>query len=310
MKIIFFGTSPFAASILRYLKKQNINIVAIVTQPDRAKGRNKKLSFPPVKEVALELFPDTPLFQPEKASNASFIAEMDMLTPDLIVLVSYGQIIKKQLLDIPHLGSINVHPSLLPKYRGASPIRRCLMAGEEKSGVAIMEMVKELDAGDVYAMEEISIAPDMTFKELEEKMIEVAAPLLVDVIKKIEEGSAKKKPQDHTKATYTKKITPHETQISWLFPAKDVHNQIRALSPKPGAWTYLFINGEKKRIKILRSHYVKKQGAPGEIIHKDEKSCIVGCKKDAIFLEEMQLEGKKILDVETFFRGISGKISF
>lgn len=310
MKILYFGTSSFSAEILRFLLQQSCEIVAIITQPDKPKGRNRKLSPTPVKEFAQLSCPNIPIFQPEKASDEAFVLQLKQWSPDFLVLAAYGQIIKENLLKLPALGAINVHTSLLPKYRGANPIRRALIAGEEKSGITIMEMTKELDAGDIYAQEEIPIPLEMTYGELEKQMEDKAGPLLFDTLKKIIENSIQKKTQDHTKANYAKKLSTEELQLSWNFPAIEIHNHVRALSPKPGAWTTYFSRNERKRLKILRTRPAEGKGAPGEIILRNKNSCIVACSIGALEILRVQKEGKHPVDISEFLRGIPENFTF
>ncbi len=303
MKIIFFGTSKFAAEILQFLVQKKLSILAVVTQPDKPKGRSQKVSESPVKEISKKYLPNSPLFQPAQASDPVFIEQMKNLRPDLFVVVGFGQILKEELLQVPRIAPINVHASLLPKYRGAAPIQRCLMAGEAKSGITLIHMTKDLDAGDILGVAEVAISQDMTAGELTEKLMQAAKPLLLRVIDKLPKGVK----QDGTKATYAKKLAAEEFQIFWDFPAEQIHNRIRALSPKPGAFSYLHINQEKKRLKILKSTLSSKKGeAPGQIF----PPMIVICKDGAIEIQEVQLEGKKAMSCQEFLKGVQGKIFF
>ncbi len=311
-KIIFFGTSAFAAEVLSYLLKEGENIVAVVTRPDRPFGRSLKSSAPPVK-VALEKLGSTlPLYQPEKASTPEFAATLQSYAPDLFVVVAYGEIIKRNLLDIPKLGNINVHASLLPKYRGAAPMQRALMDGCKETGVTIMEMVLEMDAGDILEMVKLSIPENMTLGELDKELCTLACPALVQVIHAKEEGSIQKIAQNPSHATFAPKITPLEEKIDWNRPARKIHDQIRALSPRPGAWCFVEIGGEKKRLKILRTKFApEKSGKPGSFLSFDAKEgWVVACGEGALALLEVQLEGKKAMPVDGFINGIRQQISF
>lgn len=298
-KIVFFGTPVFAAEILRYLLSHHIPIVAIVTQPDRPRGRSLQIAPSPVKEVLLELAPEIPLFQPEKASDDVFLRELGSLKADLYVVVAYGQILPQKLLSLPRLGCINVHASLLPKYRGAAPIQRSLMAGETETGIAIQKMVRQLDAGDVIVATKVFIPPEMTFGELEVKLCDMAKPLLLQVLQAYEEGIPPATPQDQDLAIYAPKVELEEGEIHWTEPAHILHNRVRAFSPRPGAWCWQEVG--KKRIKVLRSRVVDAQGTPGELLNKKG---LVACGEKALELIEVHPEGKKTMSASEWLRGL------
>lgn len=311
MRIVFFGTSAFAARIFTYLIQQDIQIVAVVTKPDKPKGRSLQLTPPPLKETVLKLKPDLPLYQPARASTPEFAETLKGYKPDLFVVVAYGEIVKMILLQIPRLGSVNVHASLLPKYRGASPIVRCLMNGEKETGITIMEMSLEMDAGDVLEMVKITIPHSMTFGELEQKLSETACPALVKVIHDFETGSVKKTPQDPSQVTFAPKLLPGEDEIKWNKSAEELHNLIRALSPFPGAWSWLQIGVEKKRLKIKRAEVAPGiQGIPGQNYNLNKQEWVVACGKDGLRLVEIQLEGKKSMPIVDFLRGSNSPLTF
>lgn len=297
IKIVFFGTPAFAAEILRYLLDHGVPVVGVVTQPDRPKGRSLQLTSSPVKSLALEKH--VPLFQPEKASQEPFLQELAELKADLFVVVAYGQILSQKLLDIPPLGCINVHASLLPKYRGAAPIHRCLMAGEKETGIAIQKMVKQLDAGDVIATSKVQIPPEMTFGELEQKLNDAAKPLLLSVIHEYEKRIPPAEPQNHSFATYASKIELNEGELHWKRSAEELHNLIRAFSPRPGAWCWIDVGGERKRLKILRSQCVSGKGNPGQLLQNE----VVACGQGALKLIDVQPEGKKVMKAADWLRG-------
>ncbi len=311
MKIIFFGTSSFAAKVLSRLIEQNYQIVAIVTRPDRSKGRNLRPTPPPVKEAAAALKADLPIFQPEKASAPEFASVLKPLEADLFVVVAYGEIIKKNLLEMPKLGCINIHASLLPKFRGAAPIQRSLMEGEKKTGITIIEMSPQMDAGDILAIEEIPISEEMTFGELDAALCDLSVKLLFDVIRQFEEGKVVKTPQNHALATIAPKLMPEEGKIDWKKPAKSIHNQIRALSPLPGAWCPIKIGSDSKRLKIRKAQVIEGlPGEPGTILVSSKEGWVIACGRDALQLLEVQLEGKKPMSAQEWIRGIHSPISF
>ncbi len=305
MKVIFFGTPAFAAYVLEYLFTQKLQIVAIVTQPDRPRGRSQKIVYSEVKETALKCFPNSPLFQPEKASDENFLSQLKKIKADFYVTVSYGQILKQKLLDIPIEATINVHTSLLPKYRGAAPIQRALMNGEKKTGITIMKMDAGLDTGDILSTQEVIIPISMTFGELEKELMEISGPLLLKTLRSFQKKEVIRKPQEDSLSTYAKKLNPQEFEISWKDTAKKNHNLIRSLSPKPGAWCWSFLNNKKKRIKILKTHISDKKGVPGEIFFEKSK-LIVACQENSLEIEELQIEGKQKVNASQFLRGLQG----
>jgi methionyl-tRNA formyltransferase len=293
-KIVFFGTPHFAAEILDDLTLHGVPVAAIVSQPDRPKGRSLALAPTPVKEVALQKLPGVPLFQPEKSSNPEFLEEMAKLGADLYVVVAFGQILPQKLLQIPRYGCINVHASLLPKYRGAAPIQRSLFNGDRTTGVAIQKMVRELDAGDVIQAKEIAVPEEMTYGELEQALCDLSKPLLLSVIHSYERGVPQATPQDPAQVTFAPKITPEEAEIKWEKDAADLHNMIRAFNPRPGAWCWIEWNGERKRLKIHRAKVASSDA---------NKELIILCGKGALQLIEVQLEGKPRMQAADWLRG-------
>ncbi len=307
MNIIFFGTSNFASTLLDCLLKHKLNIVAVVTRTDKPQGRCLKVSSPPVKELILKTYPDLPILQPLKASTPEFAEHLKKYQPDLFIVADYGEILKSLILDMPNMGAINVHGSMLPKYRGAAPIQRSLINGDLKTSISIVKMVLALDAGDVLAHEEIDLPPSMTFGELAQKMSLLSCPLLIKVIDQIKAGTLLPVPQDPFQVTFAPKITSAETEIKWNRPAADIHNLIRGISPQPGAWCWVQIGADKKRLKIKRSEVVSDpvsdKGYFGENIVFSDKEWIIACGSGALKLLEVQLEGKKSLPIGEFLRG-------
>ncbi len=302
IKTVFFGTPDFAANCLEYLLDHGVEVVAVVTQPDRPQGRNLQTLPSAVKSLILKKALKIPIFQPEKASNPEFLEEIAKLSADLYIVVVFGQILPQKLLDLPPLGCINVHPSLLPKFRGAAPIRRALMEGEVETGVSIQKMVRQMDAGDVLAVSKLPIEADMTHGELEDKLLNLSKPLLLGVIHQFEKGAPKGEAQDPEKVTYAAKLTPEESEIDWTLPAQKIHNKIRGLSPKPGAWSFFQNGKEKKRVKILRSTLASGKGHPGELLSPNG---VIACGEGALQLLEVQPEGKKAMNAADWIRGLS-----
>ncbi|CCB90015.1 methionyl-tRNA formyltransferase [Simkania negevensis] len=304
MKVVFFGTPPFAANVLTYLIDHSIEVTAIVTKPDKPQGRSGKPAFSAVKEVALKKYPSIPLYQPEEASDPAFAKRLRSYNADLFIVVAYGEIMKENLLRMPRLRCINVHSSLLPKYRGAAPMQFALLNGDTESGVTIMEMALKMDAGDIISQKIVPIPADMNLEQLESALCQAGCEALLEVIDAFEKGTIVKTPQDHGQATYVKKIDPSMAEMNWTEAATVLHNRIRAFSPKPGAWCIVEINGQPKRLKILRSRVSKNhQGFPGETVQYDKTNWVLACGSDALELLEVQLEGKKRMAIEDFLRG-------
>ena len=304
-KIVFFGTSAFSSKVLKHLIESNAPICSIVTQPDKPVKRSKIPVPPPVKAFALEHCPDILILQPEKASDRSFIEKINGLNPDLFIVVAYGQILKKDLLDVPRLGPINIHASLLPRYRGAAPIQRAIMDGEQKTGITIMKMNEKMDAGEIILKKECSIGLDDTFVDVENKLIDISCELITQVLSDYNQEKYLSVPQNHSMATFAPKIDLKECQINWDEEALDIHNKIRALSPKPGAWSFVKIDEEIFRIKIIASKVVSNSAAPGVVIQKNP--LIVGCKNQGILIQKVQPEGRKIMDSKSWVNGINKK---
>ncbi len=301
MRVVFIGTSEFALPSLESLSKV-ADIPLVITQPDRPRGRGRRFSPTPVKRKALEL--GIKVVSPEDIREVEeMIREV---APDLLVVVSYGQIIPKNILEIPKVGSINIHPSLLPKYRGAAPIQRAIMNGEKTTGITIIWMNERLDAGDVFFQKEIEIKEEETYGELHDRLSLISADMIVEALKKIERGEVTRIPQDENEATYAKPISKEETLIDWRESAFDIVNKIRALSPKPGASAV--ISG--KRFKLYRAKACEGEGVPGEILEKDVRKGVlkIACGEGALLILEIQPEGKKVMDIASFLRGYGSKL--
>lgn len=303
-RVVFFGTPLFAASVLEYLATKPLEIIAVVTNPDKPIKRSKEPVFSPVKRKAIELH--IPVYQPEKASSEEFVQFLKELHADLFIVVAYSEIFKENFLTVPPLGAINVHASLLPKYRGAAPIQKAIWEGESESGVSIMKIAKKLDAGGVYKMVKTPITEEMTAGELSQKLSEIGAKALWEVIEAMEKGEhVFLSVQDEDKVTFAHKLHAEDGYIDFKKNATDTYNQIRACTPKPGAWTWIEIKGVKKRLLIKQAQ--KKpllQGAPGKILPSDEHSLIIACSEGAISLLRVQLEAKKEMSISDFLRGL------
>ena len=310
VKIIFFGTSSFAAHILEKLVR-TFPVVAVVTKPDQPQGRHLHLMPSPVKVAADTLH--IPTFQPVKCSTEEFAECLHGLGADLFIVVAYGEILSQRILDIPPFGCINVHASLLPKYRGAAPIHRSLINGEKESGISIIKMVKKMDAGDILGMKKVTIGPEMTFSELEKALCVVGSNCLLEVVHEIKDHKTDPVPQNEGDVTFAQKITPEECHILWDRPVEEVHNLIRGVSPHPGAWCMVRIRDKTKRLKILRATVTEVQAhfTAGHVVQCDKNGLIVACAHGHLKILEVQPEGKSIMLVQEFVKGIpNGEISF
>jgi len=303
LKIIFMGTPEFSVYSLEAIKESSHELIAVVTQPDKPKGRGKQMAPPPVKEWAVKH--NIPVYQPVKVrGNREFIDEIKGLCPDLIVTAAYGQILPKELLVIPPLGCINVHASLLPAYRGASPIQQALINGDTRTGISIMYMDEGMDTGDVILQEELEIAADENAGSLHDRLAELGGKVLLKVLKMFEEGKPAGTPQDHDKATYCSKIDKSMGEIKWTDSAESISNLIRGLTPWPGAFTYL--NGMRLKVwKAVKWEYFTEEcRLPGAVIKADSKNgLVVACGDGALRIEELQIQGGRPMSDLDYLRG-------
>lgn len=300
MKVIFMGTPDFAVGTLHALAESEHEILAVVTQPDKPKGRGKALQPTPVKEEALRY--GIPVYQPKKVREEEFQAVLRELNPDLIVVVAFGQLIPKSILELPRYGCVNVHASLLPKYRGAAPIQWAVIDGEKESGVTIMKMDEGLDTGDMIAKAVVPLAADETGGSLFDKLSQIGAQLLIDTIPALEAGTAvcEKQPQE-SPTPYAAMLNKKMGLIDWNQDASVIECLIRGLNPWPSAYTYL----KGKTLKIWQAKVVERQqeAEPGTVICVDKKQLVVACKTNALSIQRLQLEGKKQMETEAFLRG-------
>lgn len=301
LNIVFMGTPDFAEISLNKLIENNYNITGVYTNEDKPKGRGNKLAFPPVKELALKH--NIEVYQPKSLRDEDEIAKLKALNPDIIIVVAYGKILPKEVLDIPRLGCVNVHGSLLPKYRGASPIQSCLLEGEAQTGVTTMLMDVGLDTGDMLITTVTDIGENETASELFDRLAIIGADTLVDTIEGLAKGEITPIKQDDSKSTHTSKITKDMALINFDISANELHNKIRGLSSSPCAMTVM----QGKRLKIYKSELPKdfnysENCSLGEIV--DVKNFIVAC-KDNTFIKfiEVQYEGSKRMDASAFLRG-------
>jgi len=302
-KIIFFGTPPFAAVIFESLIKAGYKIAAVFTQPDKKVGRERKMKKSAVKELAQKN--SLLIFEPQDLKNEKVKKEIIKLQPDVIVVAAYGKILPKSILDIPKYGAINVHASLLPKFRGASPIQEALLSGEEKTGVTLMLMNEKMDAGKIINQKEIPIEKnDHTFT-LSQKLARLAGKMLIETLPLWLSGSIKAKAQDEKKAVYCRVIKKENGKINWNEPAEIIFRKWKAYFPWPGIFTFFPSKKGKKRLKLIEIE-VKENEEAGEIFGKVIKwknQIAVQTKKGLIVLKKVQLEGKRIVSAEDFSKG-------
>ncbi|WP_195939829.1 methionyl-tRNA formyltransferase [Romboutsia sp. 1001713B170131_170501_G6] len=301
MRIVFMGTPEIALGCLQKIIDEKHEVIGVVTQPDKPQNRGKKLGMPPVKELALKY--DIPVYQPLKARDEEFVNVLKELNPDVIVVVAYGQILPKSILDIPKFGCINVHVSLLPKYRGAAPINWVIINGEEKTGVTTMYMDEGLDTGDMILQKEFALDNEITAGELHDKMMVVGAETLKETLDLIEKGCAPRTKQNHDEFSYAPMMDKSLGNIDFNKKAKDIHNLVRGVNPWPSAYTTY----DGKTMKIWKTKVLNEesQKAPGTILSVDKDGIKVSTLDKVILLEEIQMPGKKRVLVSEYIKGNS-----
>jgi methionyl-tRNA formyltransferase len=299
LRIIFMGTPRFALPSLQILIDRSEQIAAVVAQPDRPAGRGQHIALPPIKELALKH--NLPVLQPVKVRDAPFIAQIKELSPDLIVVVAFGQILPRSLLDIPPYGCVNVHASLLPFYRGAAPINWVLLNGETETGVTLMLLDEGMDTGDMLLQEKLSIVPEDTVVTLHDRLAQNGARLLGKALDELGSAGWTSIPQDHAKATYAPLLKKEDGLIQWQKSAREIHNQIRGMNPWPGCFTYF--NGKLLKVFAVEVGEQQAKETPGSIIEISGSGITVATGTDSLILKEIQLEGKKRLSVEEFVKG-------
>lgn len=301
MRIVYMGTPDFSVPALKALVEAGHDVIAVVTQPDKPKGRGKEIQMTPVKEQALEF--QIPVYQPVKARDPEFIKILTDLAPDVMVVAAFGQLLPKSILDIPRYGCVNIHASLLPKYRGASPIQYAVINGEKESGITTMVMAEVLDTGDMLDQEILTLDQKETGGSLHDRLSEVGGTLILKTLKKLEEGTAVRIPQDETKSCYVGMIKKSMGDIDWSMDAQAIERLIRGLNPWPSAYTGW--NG--KVIKIWEASVIDKEyeGVCGQVVEAGRDRLVVKTGKGGLSIHELQLQGKKRMDIDAFLRGYS-----
>lgn len=296
MRVVFFGTPDVAARSLERLLASSHEVAGVVTQPDKPRGRHGTPQPPPVKHVALEA--GIPVLQPATPKQEGFAGELQALAPDACAVVAYGHLLPPAVLAVPPKGTVNVHFSLLPRYRGAAPVQRALMAGETETGVSVFVLEPTLDTGPVIEQVRVAIEADDTTGALLERLTPVGADALVRVLDALEAGAAVPHEQLDAEATPAPKIRPEEEQIDWTRPAKDIVNLVRALSPNPGAYTWF----RGKRVKVWRAEPAAGTGEPGAVLNPGE-SFVIATGDRAVRPLELQPDGKRRMPASELARG-------
>ena len=298
------GTAELSCDSLRALiASPHSQVLAVVTQPDRPKGRELKLQPSPVKALALQA--GFPILQPERARDEAFLGALRELRPDLIVVAAYGQILPQSILDLPRYGCLNVHTSLLPRYRGAAPIQWAILRGETETGVTIMKMDAGLDTGDILTQATTPISPEDNSETLHNRLARMGAGLLVQTIPDYVAGKLNPRPQPPEEATYAPKIKKLDGCLDWNLPALTLWNRVRGLMPWPGAFSYLPDQAVPHLLKIWQAEVVERAGEPGEVLQADKTGIVVGCGRDALRILTLQREGGRRLSAQDFLTGHS-----
>lgn len=301
MKIVFMGTPDFSVGALEALVAAGHEVTAVVTQPDKAKGRSGQMQFPPVKECALRY--NIPVLQPVKIRQPESVEELKKYEADVFIVAAFGQILSREILELPRFGCINIHASLLPKYRGASPINWCIINGEKETGVTIMQMNDGVDEGDILSQVTVPIAEDETAQSLFDKLSKAGAKLLVDTLPRLERGEITPIAQNDAESSHTKMMKKSFGEIDWSKSAVEIERLVRGLNSWPSAYTY--ING--KSVKLWRCEVADREfdgsGEAGTLVKVTKDTVEAACGKGILRICELQLEGKKRMEIKTFLLG-------
>jgi methionyl-tRNA formyltransferase len=301
MRVVFMGTGAIGLPTLRALQKSEHELVGIVTQPDKPAGRHQRVIPSPIKATVLDT--RISILQPARIKDRESIAQIRALQPDVIVVMAYGQILPRELLEIPKIASLNLHASLLPRWRGAAPIQAAIAAGDRETGITVMYMDEGLDTGDVLLQRKIDILSNDTGGSLHDRLAQVAPESLLQALHLLASGNAPRTPQDNALATYAPKLKHEDGRIDWNKPAEAIERKIRALNPSPGAFSQIAMeNGARRNLKVFTAAIVGLRGKSGEILRRDNE-LIVAAGEAALSLGEVQLEGKQRMSATEFLRG-------
>ena len=298
MRVLFMGTPDIAATVLAELLSDGFEVVGAVSQPDKPRGRGMVLTPPPVKALATEK--GIPVYQPTSLKDGAFLPVLEELAPDVIAVVAYGKILPREVLSFPKYGCVNVHVSLLPKYRGAAPMQRAIMAGDRETGVTTMQMDEGLDTGDILMTEAFPIGKEDNFETVHDRSTEIGGKLLCKTLRALEAGTVTPQKQDHTAATYAEKITKEECLLDFSLPARVLDARIRGLSPIPLAFTHL---RDGKVLKIVSATPAEGSGKAGEVIRTEREGVVVACGEGALLLKTVLPEGKGRMSAADMARG-------
>jgi methionyl-tRNA formyltransferase len=302
MRIVFIGTGEIGVPTLQALQKSGHEIVAVVTQPDKPIGRDQRIEASPIKKAAAQL--KMSILQPARIKDREATDEIRALQPDVIVVTAYGQILPRALLDTPKIACLNLHASLLPRWRGAAPIQAAVAAGDRETGITVIYMDEGVDTGDILLQRKIDISPKETGGSLHDRLGEIAPAALLESLRMLSGRDAPRTPQDNALAIYAPKLTREDGRINWLEPAEVIERKIRAFNPWPGALTKIAAKSNGPRnLKIFSAQIVDLSGAPGEIL-RSENELIVAAGENALSLGEVQLEGKRRINAPEFVRGL------
>lgn len=299
LRTVFMGTPDFALQTLQGLIDAGCNLVGVYTQPDRPKGRGKQMAPPPVKELARQH--GIPVYQPQKLRQPEVVTELEAMAPDLIVVVAYGQILPKSVLDIPKYGCINVHASLLPRYRGAAPINKAIIDGETETGITTMYMDVGLDTGDMLVKKTLTIGAEETAGELHDRLAVLGREAMEETLRQLCAGTLQREVQDDAQSSYAPMMKKEDGVIDWSRSALEIHNQVRGLDPWPGAYTSL--GGELLKLARTTPQDNADAPRPGTVIAADRDGVQIACGSGSLLVRELQLAGRKRLGAADFLRG-------
>ncbi|MBQ7944821.1 MAG: methionyl-tRNA formyltransferase [Lachnospiraceae bacterium] len=306
MKVVFMGTPDFAVGALEAIVKAGHEVTGVVTQPDKPKGRSGQMQFPPVKECALKY--NIPVFQPVKIKTPESVAELAKFEADIFVVAAFGQMLSEEILNMPKFGCVNIHASLLPKYRGAAPINQVIVDGEKETGVTIQQMALGCDTGDILTTKVVAIDAKETAESLFDKLAIAGAELIVETLPKLEAGEITPVPQDESKATHVRKMDKSFGKIDWTKSANEIERLIRGLNSWPSAYTYF----QGKSVKLWAADVIESntKAEAGTIVEVNKESFDVATGEGLLRVTELQLEGKKRMDVKSFLLGNAWKAGF
>ena len=297
MRILFMGTPEFAEVSLRALVEDKRDVVCVITQPDKPKGRGYEMAMPEVKVYAMEK--NIPVYQPQSLKDEAILPILEKYSPDVIIVVAYGKILPEYVLNFPKYGCINIHGSLLPKYRGAAPIQRAVLDGEKVSGVTSMYMEKGLDTGDMLIKRELPIDREVTAGEYHDKLALLGGEVLLETLDALSEGKLSPRRQDDSLSTYASQLSKAEGEIDWNNTSEQIYNKVRGLNPWPKAFS--FIDG--KRFVVDFVYKSEQCGKAGEVLSADKDGILVACGEGAVLIKEIKVEGKKKMSAEDYLRG-------